>query len=68
MIDINQAEILANRLREKRNFWQGGSIDWDRIMRERHDMEQMFPELVSELKAARKRIEYLEDVLLEKSA
>ena len=55
MIDLNQAEILANRLREKHDFWQGG-IDWDRIFREQRDMEDMFPELVSELKQARSEL------------
>lgn len=56
MIDINQAEILANRLREKHNFWQGG-IDWDRIFQEKAEIEAMFPQLVSELKQVRSELE-----------
>ena len=55
MIDLNQAEILANRLREKHDFWQGG-IDWDRIFQEKAEMEVMFPGLVSELKETRTKL------------
>jgi len=55
LIDLNQAEVLANRLQEKREW--SSRIDWDRVFREKRDMEAMFPELVSELKSARFQLE-----------
>jgi hypothetical protein len=64
LIDLNQAEILCKRMELNPNR-RLGDHDWIEILASEREALRMFPDLVSELKAQRKRTYNLTKAILE---